>query len=30
MIIEIISSNKDDHNTYGDDDSGSNTGSKAM
>lgn len=30
MIIEIILSNKDGNNTDGDDDSGSNAGSRAM
>lgn len=30
MVIEIISSNKDDHNTDGNDDSDSNTTSRAM
>lgn len=30
MVIEIILSNKDGNNTDGDDDSGSNTGGRAM
>lgn len=30
MITEIILSNKDSNNTDGDDDSGSNAGSRAM